>query len=274
MAIPSASPTRPGLRSRAAGIRPGRGRRDPVVLLADRLAAAAAAGAAAGGVALAARRLAGGFVDPSSAAAWLVVAVGVALVALSDASASLGTGGGRAPLLARVGLACGVIAVALPPRAGDWTTWLALAVALVAVTAPRAARGTSGRRRREVRAVVPATRPVSSPEPNGPRGPAVPGGRLLQRLERFEHPPGVDCVRGRVQVEIPAGAKAAHGHVGFCPAFSQTPSVTVTTDYDGVEAVVSAAELLPWGVRVEVRLAEPAEETLEIPVDVTAQAPR
>jgi hypothetical protein len=48
----------------------------------------------------------------------------------------------------------------------------------------------------------------------------------------------------------------------------------VTTDYDGVEAVVSAAEVLPWGVRVECRLAEPAEEPLEIPVDVFVQSPR
>jgi hypothetical protein len=38
--------------------------------------------------------------------------------------------------------------------------------------------------------------------------------------------------------------------------------------------VVTAAEVLPWGVRVECRLAEPAEEPLEIPVDVLAKAPR
>ena len=244
-------------------------------MLADRLAAVAAAGAAAGGVALAARRVAGGFIDPPPAFAWVVLAVGLALIALADAAAGLGKRGGWAPLLARVGLACGVAAVALPPRPGDWTTWLVAAVALAAVTVPRPTRGPSGRgRRNAARAPVSATKPASTPQPDGPCDPVVPGGRLLQRLERFEHPPGVDCVRGRVQVEIPAGARAAHGHVGFCPAFSQTPSVTVTTDYDGVEAVVSAAELLPWGIRVEVRLAEPAEETLEIPVDVTARAPR
>jgi hypothetical protein len=37
--------------------------------------------------------------------------------------------------------------------------------------------------------------------------------------------------------------------------------------------VVSAAEVLPWGVRVECRLAEPAEEPVEIPVDLVAEAP-
>jgi hypothetical protein len=49
--------------------------------------------------------------------------------------------------------------------------------------------------------------------------------------------------------------------------------VDVTTEYDGVEAVVSAAEILPWGVRIECRLDEPAEEAFEIPVDLFASAP-
>ena len=73
-------------------------------------------------------------------------------------------------------------------------------------------------------------------------------------------------------LSLPAGAKTAHGHVGFCPAFGETPRVQVTTDYDGVEAVVAAAEILPWGVRLECRLAEPAEEPLEIPIDFLAEA--
>jgi hypothetical protein len=42
---------------------------------------------------------------------------------------------------------------------------------------------------------------------------------------------------------------------------------------DGVEAVVSVAEVVPWGARIECRLDEPAEEAIEIPVDLFAQAP-
>jgi hypothetical protein len=98
-------------------------------------------------------------------------------------------------------------------------------------------------------------------------------GHLRQRFSRYDLPTGGDCVRGRINLAVAAGARAAHGHVGFCPAFSQTPTVEVTTDYDGVEATVSAAEVLPWGVRVECRLAEPAEEPLEIPVDLLVQGP-
>jgi hypothetical protein len=61
--------------------------------------------------------------------------------------------------------------------------------------------------------------------------------------------------------------------MGFCPPFASLPAVEVTTNYDGVEAVVSAAEVLPWGIRIECRLDEPAEEAIEIPVDVVAHFP-
>jgi len=77
-----------------------------------------------------------------------------------------------------------------------------------------------------------------------------------------------------VRLSIPAGGKATHAHVGVCPAFAATPLVQVSTEYDGVEAVVTAAEVLPWGVRIECRLSEPAEEPLEIPVDLVAKSSR
>ena len=76
---------------------------------------------------------------------------------------------------------------------------------------------------------------------------------------------------------VPPGALLRVGSIGFLvdyDRFAETPTVQVTTDYDGVEAVLSAAEVLPWGVRVECRLAEPAEEPLEIPVDVFVQSSR
>jgi hypothetical protein len=81
---------------------------------------------------------------------------------------------------------------------------------------------------------------------------------------------GTDFLRGTIVVQIPAGAKAGHGHVGFCPSFAALPTVQVSTPYDGVDATVNAAEVLPWGVRIECRLADPAEERVEIPVTVSA----
>jgi hypothetical protein len=201
--------------------------------------------------------------------AQLLAAAGAALVALADAAVRAG-GPRLASHAARTGLVLALAAVALPPRAATWlegvATALAIAIAALAVAlAPR--RGpASGPRDRDAAAAPGRNR--------RPRRPAerVPG-HLRQRFTRYDTPAGTDCLRGRINVEIAAGARTAHGHVGFCPAFEVTPAVEVTTDYDGVEATVAAAEVLPWGVRVEVRLAEPAEEPLEIPVDLRVRSP-
>jgi hypothetical protein len=85
-------------------------------------------------------------------------------------------------------------------------------------------------------------------------------------------PDGSECIRGRLHVTVAAGARSGAGHVGFCPPLPSAPTVQVSTDYDAVEAIVTAAEVLPWGVRVECRLDEPTEEPLDIPVDLAARA--
>jgi hypothetical protein len=239
-------------------------------------AAVIAAAAAGGAVALAVRRLAGGFTSPPPGGAWVVAAAGIALVAAAD----LVAGRSVAAWVARGGLAVAVAAVGLPFPAHDLASWAAVAITAAVCLVPPA-RGAMHHVRvaAEPRDVLPPRRrprrPATAPRPKRDRhrDADVPG-RLVQRLERYDAPPDHDCLRGRVNLAIPSGGRGTHAHVGFCPAFAETPSVRVTTDYDGVEAVVSAAEVLPWGVRVECRLAEPAEEPLEIPVDVFVQARR
>ncbi len=239
-------------------------------LVATALGAGAAAAALAAGLVLVARRAAVGFDAAVGPGVVLpVTAAGAALVALADAA--LRSGGPRlASHAARAGLVLAVAAVALPPRAATWleaaATALAITIAAAAVTlAPRpgSARPAGGHCRPARSA--PARR---RPRPVADRLP----GRLRQRFTRYDAHEGGDRLRGRINVEVGAGARLAHGHVGFCPAFATTPAVAVSTDYDGVEATVTAAEVLPWGVRVEVRLAEPAEEPLEIPVDLLVRS--
>lgn len=228
-------------------------------------AGAGAAGAAAGG-ALLLRRLAGGFSTGDGGLAWMAAAAGIAVVAVVDAAA--GRTGGLGRLAARVGLAAGVAAVAIPPRPGDWAAIaavaLAAAVAVLPPPRPRAAGRAAGVRR--VR-----HGPGDAPRRQSATRRSATPGRLVQWLERYETPAGDDCLRGRVCLAVAAGSRGTHAHVGFCPAFAATPLVEVSTEYDGVEAVVSAAEVLPWGIRVECRLSEPADEPLEIPVDVSVR---
>lgn len=96
---------------------------------------------------------------------------------------------------------------------------------------------------------------------------------LLQHQQRFNRADGSDCLRGRLFLAVPKGVRTASGHVGFCPPFATIPAVDVTTAYDEVEAIVAAAEVLPWGTRVECRLDEPADEPFEIPIDIVATSP-
>lgn len=238
--------------------------------LALRAAGTAAATAAVGcGLVLAVRRIAGA-IDPATPALLLgTVAAGLPLVLAADA-ARRGGGPLAGPVAARCGLVLAVAALAMPRWGTDAGGWTAFAAVLAAVTAavvrmpllgtrPCRADRESVRRRGPSR---PAARSRREPQP----------GTLRQRFERRELPAGTERVRGRVVVSVPAGARTGYGHLGFCPAFASTPVVEVATAYDGVEATVTAAEVLPWGVRVECRLAEPADEPLEIPVDLVASA--
>lgn len=213
-----------------------------------------------------------------------VTAVGAALVLLVDGLASVAAvQRGLWPLAARAGLALALAAIALPLRLATPLDGVALVAAVVfagaVISGPWLAPGRprTGRPRLALSPPTGIDASAHTPARAGEVAPAIAAatsvpGHLVQRFERYDSA-GADCLRGRIAVAVPQGARTAHGHVGFCPPFAQTPAVEVTTEYDGVEAVVSAAEILPWGVRIECRLDEPAEEAFEIPVDLFASSP-
>jgi len=255
------------------------------------------------------RRLAGRIESPPGPEAVLAVCgAGLLLVAVGDlalrSAAAQGPSAARPWLaagLARLGLILAVAAVSLPLRLASavdsLTVIAALGIAIVAaIRGPVAVllnswlaawrsswitHGTSvaaGSRLTPAPAAEPPASAMAAAVPSLPavqnRDPvAMPVGSLLQRFERVALPDGAECVRGRLCVVVPEGSRSGSAHVGFCPPLAAVPTIDVTTDYDGVEAVVSAAEVLPWGVRIECRLDEPAEETIEIPVDILASVP-
>lgn len=158
----------------------------------------------------------------------------------------------------------------------------------------RSADATSaqGRRRRKqtvrrMRSEAPP--PIRFPIPDSPRGPepladavtapahvsaAIVPGILQQRFERYVLPDErMECIRGTLHLAVVSGSRLVTGHVGFCPPFHHLPMIDVGTACEEVEATIVAAEVLPWGARIECRLDEPADETILIPVDVYARAP-
>jgi hypothetical protein len=230
------------------------------------------------GMVLAARRLSGAMTTPAGPAAILAAsAVAVGLLLIADRGATRAAG-----WLARFGLVATVAAVALPLRAAAPAATAAAVVAL-AVAGLIVGLGASASAARVLGRRPPARRPTAVVPPAAADGmaAAAPAAApalawddgVQQRFERRTLADGSECVRGRVRVIVATGSRLGVAHVGFCPPLGATPAVEATTDYDGVEAVVSAAEVLPWGVRIECRLDEPAEELIEIPVDVVATAP-
>jgi hypothetical protein len=254
---------------------------DPAFAMVSAVVGTVAIAVASGSATVLARRLSGGFaLGPSAVLAWGVVAAGTALVAFIDAAVHTGVVGRWAGALTRAGVVVTVLAL-VPggqPRGRFIAGLLALGVATTVALMPL--RWTISRRWgathdraepvRRGRSSPPATpsRRESAKASDAP----LPDG-FRQRFERFQSVEGSDRVMGRVLVDVAAGSRTGHAHLGFCPPFAAVPTVDVTSHDDGIEAIVSAAEVVPWGVRVECRLSEPAEEPLAIPVDVVARYP-
>jgi len=259
--------------ARPADVAIGGGMHELADLLVRGCAAIAAGTAAAGGGLLVLRRLSLSLDTAPPLVLLAAVMAGTLFVVVSD----LGQGfaASRAgPLSARIGMLLGVLALAIPPAAtiGSWAAAaIALAAALAVFLRPLPGTAVAWPAPRGCRPAPSAVSAATTRPPRPPRRRRKLPGSLRQRYERYELPAGGDCVRGRLAVSVPAGARAAAGHIGFCPAFAATPEVEATTSYDGVEVTVAVAEVLPWGVRVECRLAEPAEEPLEVPVDILAR---
>jgi len=249
------------------------------------VATAAALGAilvAACGAVLAMRRLGGGF-EPVGGAMSLAVAVVGGLLVLGCDAMTRGAGLASAwRHAARTGYLLALAALAVPVRAKSgidmafFVVGVGVAAAIATApfirTSPRRplVAGFGGRHSH----LMPWRRqaPSSLPGTTTALADAVCPGHLVQRFERYELD-GVDSLRGVLTLTVPEGSRTAHGHVGFCPSFRQVPQVEASTPYDGVEAVVTAAEIVPWGVRIECRLDEPADEPIEIPVEIVARAP-
>lgn len=263
----------------AFAVLPGQRRLDPVGGIRAAATAGAAAAAAAGGLTLLVRRLAGGFAEiPPPALGWLIVAAGIIVIVAVDAA-----GRARWPrLVARGGVVAATLALVPLVQPLGWPGRVAslgpLVMATVAALLPASSnargRGRHARRRRpRERPLSPAPasphRPATAPAEIAAAAPAPVGFR--QRIERYETAAGVDCLRGRAVLAVATGSRTGFAHVGFCPSFAATPQVEVSSDYDGVEAELIVAETLPWGARLECRLAEPAEEPLEIPIDFEAR---
>lgn len=239
----------------------------------------------AAGLLVAARRLAGGVTLGLSSGG--MAAVVVVMLACVWASDRLMRRNGRPwpeeltfAILPRVGLlaglwgvsggsldrGAGMIALAgamvalVPLRRGAWSRWLG-----------RTGPFTWADRRQPTK-LPPG--PVGDTATRPPTLAAIPRDdeRFLQQQIRRRTAAGGESIRGTVVVSFQTGERLAVAHVGFCPPLQESPTVQLSTAYDEMDAVVTPGEILPWGIRVECRLEEAAEDPFDIPVDFVATA--
>lgn len=95
------------------------------------------------------------------------------------------------------------------------------------------------------------------------------GELLLQQLFRVRDADGYEVVYGTVRADFLAGQRHATVHIGICPPLESAPQVEAEV-CAWPDARVKVTQALPHGVRLDVRLSEPAEEPCLVPIDMAA----
>lgn len=89
---------------------------------------------------------------------------------------------------------------------------------------------------------------------------------VSQQLTRCRTEDGLDCLKGWLRVDIPAGRRAQSVHLAFCPAFKQPPKIEVQTEEDAPANRIKTVQCLPYGAHLEIKLPRPTptDETLTL----------
>jgi hypothetical protein len=116
-------------------------------------------------------------------------------------------------------------------------------------------------------AISPSPSPMLSPSPLLPDGlhpsdwpsqqadeDVVPAEDVLQQLTLSRDAAGGQRLCGWLRLRLAAGQRSGVVHVAFCPPFSRTPELSLE-QLEGPAARVRTAQLLPHGVRLDLKLA-------------------
>ena len=79
-------------------------------------------------------------------------------------------------------------------------------------------------------------------------------------------------LHGQLRAAFCAGQKNATVHVAFCPPFRSAPEVSAEP-IDGPDCRVKIAQVLLHGVRIDVRLATPADRPASVLLEFAAVEP-
>lgn len=92
---------------------------------------------------------------------------------------------------------------------------------------------------------------------------------IVQQLTRRCAADGSEELSGWLRVPVLPGQRTASAHVAFCPPFCATPEVAVE-QLDGPESRIKMGQRLPYGARIDLKLASPAEEAASVLLQFSA----
>jgi hypothetical protein len=100
----------------------------------------------------------------------------------------------------------------------------------------------------------------------------IPADDVLQQLTHSRAADGAECVSGWLRMPVAAGQRTGSVHVGFCPPLRVAPEVAVE-QIDGPEARIKTAQPFSYGVRLDLKLLAPAEESATVLLQFSARTP-
>jgi hypothetical protein len=102
--------------------------------------------------------------------------------------------------------------------------------------------------------------------------PMEPAADVLQQLTLRTTAEGGQELSGWLRLGLAAGQRTGSLHVAFCPSFREVPQVQAEA-VSGPDCRVKAAQVLPYGARLDVKLGEGADEAQSVLVWFHAAVP-
>jgi hypothetical protein len=99
----------------------------------------------------------------------------------------------------------------------------------------------------------------------------MPAGDVIQQLVRTRLPDGSERLAGWLRVVLAPGQRSANIHVAFCPPFARSPRISVQ-QREGPAARVKEGQLLPYGARLDLKLAQAAETSTSLVLEILVHA--
>ena len=97
----------------------------------------------------------------------------------------------------------------------------------------------------------------------------MPGNEVTQQIIRARTAEGGEIVTGRLRACFSAGQRTGSVHLAFCPPLNSTPEVKIE-QLAGPSARIKTAQVLPYGIRLDVKLASSCDEPTDILMQLSA----